>query len=97
VSKILFKPISLLVGVLGGMIASAIFKRVWRLAAGEDEAPKPTDPKRGWTEVLVAATVQGAIFAVVKAAVDRATAEGAGKLTGSWSAQDDDETEAHAA
>jgi hypothetical protein len=29
---------------------------------------------RGWTEVLVAAGVQGAIFGVVKAAVHRASA-----------------------
>ncbi|HEX4833455.1 MAG TPA: DUF4235 domain-containing protein [Trebonia sp.] len=86
-SKILFKPISLLVGVLGGMIASAIFKKVWQLAAGEDEAPEATDPKRGWPEVIMAAALQGAIFATVRAVVNRATAEGAGKLTGSWSAE----------
>ena len=44
--------------------------------------------QRGWGEVLVAATVQGAIFALVKAAVDRATAEGTRKLTGVWPGDD---------
>ena len=33
-----------------------------------------------------AAALQGAIFAIVKAAVDRASAEGVRKLTGSWPA-----------
>jgi Protein of unknown function (DUF4235) len=82
--KILYKPISIAVSVLGGVLAGAIFKRVWRAAAGEDEAPKATDAQRSWREVLLAATLQGAIFAVVKAAVDRAAAEGTRKLTGVW-------------
>ena len=70
--------------MLGGVLAGAIFKRIWKAAAGEDEAPKATDAQSGWREVLVAATLQGAIFALVKAAVDRAAAEGTRKLTGVW-------------
>jgi len=58
-------------GLLGGLIASAIFRQTWRIAAGEDDAPSATDPRRSWREVLVAAAVQGAIFGVVKAAIDR--------------------------
>ena len=38
----------------------------------------------GWREILLAAALQGAIFAVVQAALDRATAEGTAKLTGEW-------------
>ena len=82
--KLLYKPVSLLVSVLGGVLAGAIFKRVWKLTAGEDEAPKATDAQRGWREVLLAASLQGAIFALVKAAVDRAAAEGVRKFTGTW-------------
>jgi Protein of unknown function (DUF4235) len=51
------------VSVLGGILAGAIFKRIWKAAAGEDEAPKATDAQFGWGEVLVAATLKGAIFA----------------------------------
>jgi Protein of unknown function (DUF4235) len=82
--KLLYKPFSLLVSVLGGVLAGAIFKRVWKLAAGEDEAPKATDAQRGWREVLLAATLQGAIFALVKAIVDRGAAEGVRRFTGTW-------------
>jgi hypothetical protein len=82
--KLLYKPAGLLVSVLGGMLAGMIFKRVWKVAVGEDEAPKATDASRGWREILFAAALQGAIFAVVKAAVDRAAAEGTRKLTGVW-------------
>lgn len=86
--KLLYKPVSMVVGVLSGMLAGAIFKRVWKAAAGEEEAPAATDVRRGWHEVLTAAALQGAIFALVKAAVDRATAEGARKLTGVWPSDD---------
>ena len=82
--KLLYKPVGLLFGVLGGMLAGAIFKKIWKLAAGEDEAPKATDAHRGWPEVLAAAGLQGALFAVVKAAVDRTAATGTHKLTGTW-------------
>ncbi|MBV9380151.1 MAG: DUF4235 domain-containing protein [Streptosporangiaceae bacterium] len=82
--KLVYKPVSLLVSVLGGLLAGTIFKRLWKITAGEDEAPKATDAERGWREILLAAALQGAIFAVVKAAVDRGAAEGTRKLTGFW-------------
>jgi hypothetical protein len=77
------------VSLLGGMLASVIFKQVWKLAAGEEEAPKSTDARRGWREVLVAATLQGAIFGLVTATVDRAAAHGAAKVTGAWPGEED--------
>jgi hypothetical protein len=83
-TKLFYKTVGLLVSLLGGMLAKAIFNKAWELAAGEDEAPKSTDAGRGWHEVLTAAALQGAIFAVVRAALDRTTAMGAQKLTGTW-------------
>ena len=56
--KLFYKPVSVLVSVLGGMLAGAIFKRVWKLAAREDDAPKATDARRGWREILPAAALQ---------------------------------------
>jgi Protein of unknown function (DUF4235) len=82
--KLVYKPVSMLVSVLGGVLAGVIFKRIWKITAREDDAPKATDAQRGWREVLLAATLQGAVFAVVKAAVDRGAAEGTRKLTGVW-------------
>lgn len=82
--KLLYKPISKLVSMLAGVVAGAIFTRIWRVIAREDEPPKATDARRGWPEVLIAAALQGAIFALVKAAADRGAAEGTRKLTGFW-------------
>jgi predicted metal-dependent enzyme (double-stranded beta helix superfamily) len=75
--------------MLGGklrLVAGALFKQVWKLAAGEEDAPKATEEDRSWREVLLAAALQGTIFAVVKAAVDRGGAKGVRRLTGTWPA-----------
>jgi Protein of unknown function (DUF4235) len=86
--KLLYKPVSLLVSVLGGVLAGAIFKKIWQLAAHEDEAPQATDAARSWPEILLAAALQGAVFATVRAVLDRGAAAGTRKLTGAWPGED---------
>jgi Protein of unknown function (DUF4235) len=81
---LLYRPLGLASGMAGGLLASAIFKQVWKQAAGDEDAPRPTDESRGWREILLAAAIQGVIFAVVKAAVDRGSAAGFRRLTGEW-------------
>ncbi len=80
--KLLYKPLGLLVSVLGGILASAVFNKVWTAVSGQEEAPEATSPDYSTKEVLLAAVVHGAIFAGVKAAVDRAGAKGFKQLTG---------------
>jgi hypothetical protein len=86
--KLLYKPVGMLVIVLGGVLAGVVFKRVWKIAAGEDPAAKATDAQRRWPEVLIAAGLQGAIFGLVKAAANRGAAEGSRKLSGIWPGDD---------
>ena len=82
--KLVYKPFGLLAGVVAGVVAGAIFKRIWALIAGEADTPDAKDKSRSWTEVLSAAALQGAVFAGVKAAVDRAGATGFERVTGVW-------------
>jgi hypothetical protein len=82
--KLLYKPVNLIASMLSGLLAHLIFKTVWKIIGRGDDAPKPTDEQQGWGEILLAATLQGAIFAVVKAAFDRGAAEATLKLTGTW-------------
>jgi Protein of unknown function (DUF4235) len=83
-NKLLYKALGLLASMLASMLAGAIFKKVWKLAPGPDEAPEATDTRRGWGEILLAAALQGAIFALIRAAFDRAAAEGVRQVTGDW-------------
>src|SRR5262252_7923017 len=80
--KMLFKIMGFLSGALAGMVASTIVKKLWEVMPGEDEAPDATDIRRSWSEILTAAALQGAIFAVIRAAVDRAAAASTEKLAG---------------
>ncbi len=65
-------------------LAGFLFKHAWQAVAREDDTPDATDEERGWGEVLAAAALQGAIFAIVKAAVDRGGATGYRRMTGTW-------------
>jgi hypothetical protein len=83
-ARILYKPLGLLISVLGGVVAGALFKRVWRVVAREEEAPKATDESKGLAEVVTASAAQGAVFGGVKALLDRTGARGFAWLTGAW-------------
>ena len=82
--KLMYRPIGIAGGVAGGLIAGALFKRAWQLAAHEDDTPNATDRDRGWAEVVAAAAIEGAVFASVKAVIDRAGASGFARVTGVW-------------
>ncbi|MEU6082817.1 DUF4235 domain-containing protein [Streptomyces sp. NPDC047108] len=82
--RMLYKVLAMVSGIVGGMVAGAIFKRVWRLLPGQDRPPAPTDEDRTWREVLPAAALQGAITAGVRAGVKRGEASGMRRLTGTW-------------
>jgi hypothetical protein len=83
-ARLIYKPFGLLVGVLGGLVARAVFKRIWGAVGHEQKAPKATDAGSGWREVVLAAAAEGAVFGGVKALVDRAGATGFAWLTGAW-------------
>ncbi|MEU4524301.1 MULTISPECIES: DUF4235 domain-containing protein [Amycolatopsis] len=87
-NKALYKPLSWVVGALGGILAGQVFKQVWSRVAGEDDAPDATDRDYTWRQVVIAAAVQGAIFGAVKAATERAGAVGYRKATGDWPGDD---------
>ncbi|MET8283483.1 DUF4235 domain-containing protein [Micromonospora sp. NPDC005174] len=84
IGKVAYRPVGVLLGIAAGTVAGAIFRQVWKVTAGDGEAPNATDEDRRWGEILAAAALQGAIFAVVRAAVDRGGAVGVRRMTGHW-------------
>ncbi|MFI5762404.1 MULTISPECIES: DUF4235 domain-containing protein [unclassified Streptomyces] len=84
VSKVAYKPVGMALGAASGMLAGMAFKQAWKAIEGEGDAPNATDEDRSWKEILIAAALQGAIFAVVKAAVDRSGALATRRVTGTW-------------
>jgi hypothetical protein len=82
--RLAYKPVGMALGALAGLAAGVIFKQIWKQIEGDRGVPHPTDEDRDWGEILGAAVLQGAIFALVKAAVDRAGAAGVRRVTGHW-------------
>ena len=85
-AKLLYRPFGLASSIVGGVVAGQVFKQVWKRATPGDspDAPKPLESEYSLREVLVAAAVQGAIFATVKTAIDRGGARLFERWTGEW-------------
>jgi Protein of unknown function (DUF4235) len=86
--KLFYKPFGILAGVIGGLIATAAFKRVWSLVGDENDVPVAKNRRHGWSQVVAAAALQGAITGGVKALADRAGAAGYERATGVWPGDD---------
>jgi hypothetical protein len=70
-AKLAYKPFGIAFGLLGGLLAGRIFGVIWKRVSNEDETPQPLSDDYSTKEVLLAATLQGAIFGLIKTAVDR--------------------------
>jgi len=81
--KLIYKPFGIFFGIVAGIIGRQIFSFIWS-KIDEEDPPKPTTEIAPWGKVLGAAAVQGATFAVTKAAVNRAGAKSYSHLTGVW-------------
>jgi hypothetical protein len=78
------KPAAIVAGVVGGVVSGLIVERVWKVAGRGSDAPARMGSGRGRGEVLLAAVLHGAMYALVKAAADRGAAEWTRNATGIW-------------
>jgi hypothetical protein len=81
--KLLFIPVSIAAGLLGGLVGRKVFDQVWGLI-DEEEPPDSKHRDVSWPRLLLAGAIQGAIFRAVKEAVDHAARRGFYRTTGSW-------------
>ena len=84
--KVLYRPFALVVSTAGGLIAARVFREVWMRATPHHRMHAPTalESQYNMRQVLVAAAVQGAVFGVVKAGLDRGGARAFQRWTGDW-------------
>lgn len=83
-ATIAYRPIGLAGGLAAGALSGMVFKQVWKRVADEEDAPDALQSEYSFGQVILAAALQGLIFAAVKAAVDRAGAKGFQRITGFW-------------
>lgn len=85
-AKILYQPAGIVISLAAGLAASAVFKKVWQHATPGDptDPPGPLESEYPIKQILIAAVIQGAIFAVVKTLAKRGGASAFEKVTGEW-------------
>ncbi len=85
-AKILYRPVGLVSSIVGGLIASLLFKQVWkRVSAGDRvDPPGPLESEYPFKEIVLAAVLQGALYAGVKAVIQRQGAKTFERATGEW-------------
>jgi Protein of unknown function (DUF4235) len=76
-SRQLYTPMSVAMGVGGGLLAGAIFGQIWkRVGENDAEPPDPKDLTQSTKTVMIAAAIQGLIVGIVRASLQRAGAHG---------------------
>lgn len=85
-AKAMYRPLGLAGSMAGGLVASAIFKQVWKFAAPgpKSDPPGPLETEYPLRQILIAAAIQGAIYSVVKTIIDRQGARMFERATGEW-------------
>ena len=87
VAKLLFIPVSIIGGLLAGIVAMKAFEQVWQLI-DEEEPPESEHREISWPKLLAAAVIEGAIFRAVKEAADHGSRHAFASVTGSWPGQE---------
>jgi hypothetical protein len=62
-AKLAYRPIGLMGGILAGTLSGIVFKQIWKQVADEEDAPSALQSEYSMREVVLAAALQGAIFA----------------------------------
>ena len=83
VAKILFKPFSIVLGMIAGSIADKTFRADWERRHGT-APPSPTTEQATWGQALGAAVFRAAAFAATTAIAQRAGAKAFRNVTGFW-------------
>jgi hypothetical protein len=81
--KIAFVPVSIIGGILAGVIGRKAFDAIWG-KVDEEEAPQPEHREVSLAKLAVALIIEGAIFRLVKGLFDHAARRGFERMTGEW-------------
>ena len=81
--KLAFIPISILGGLLAGLISQKAFDAIWG-KVDEQEPPQPEHREISLAKLAVALLIEGAIFRLVKGMFDHAARHGFARMTGAW-------------
>jgi hypothetical protein len=90
--KFLFLPVSIVLGLIAGLLGRKIFEQAWGLV--DDEGPPDAKHREiSFTKLVLALSIEGAIFRLVKGLTDNGARRGYARLTGTWPGEEAPEPE----
>jgi uncharacterized protein DUF4235 len=88
--KVAFLPISIIAGVLAGLLGRKTFEGLWG-KVDDEEAPDPKHREVSMPKLVAALLLEGAIFRLAKGLVDHALRRGFARFTGTWPGEEEPE------
>ncbi len=79
--SLVFKPVGILSGLIAGLIAKKMFELVWGLIDDQDP-PEPKYREVSLGKLVVALVLEGAIFRLIRGLAEHGTRHGFAALTG---------------
>lgn len=91
VVRLLFAPLSITAGILAGLLGKRLFEFIWS-RIDDEEPPAAQHHEVSWPKVLLASSVEGAIFRGTRAATDRGARVAFYRATGRWPGEEERDT-----
>jgi hypothetical protein len=89
--KFVYMPIGIIGGLLAGLLGKKIFERLWGVI-GDEEPPDPKDREVKYGKLAAALLLEGAIFGLVRGFFDHAARRAFHHLTGTWPGEETQES-----
>jgi len=90
--KLIFLPISIVGGILAGLIAKKVFEQAWGLI-DDEEPPDAKHREIEYGKLAAALVLEGAIFRLVRGFFDHSARRGFQRFTGAWPGEEAPEPE----
>lgn len=87
----IFRPVSIVAGLLAGLIGKKLFRSLWGVL-DKDEPPKPEQRSEAIGMLALALAIEGALFRLVKGLTEHGSRHAFAQLTGSWPGERPPET-----
>jgi Protein of unknown function (DUF4235) len=84
--KFVFLPIGVISGLLAGQISKKLFDLVWS-RIDDEEQPQPKQRDIDIRKLAAALVIEGALFRLVRGMVDHYARRGFAGVTGSWAGE----------
>ena len=90
--KVIFIPVSIVGGLLAGLVGKKAFEQVWGLV-DDEEPPEAKHRDISLPKLVAALALEGAIFRATRGLVDHEVRRGFERFTGRWPGEPEPEPE----